>query len=30
VLSAKSLQQYGIAMPTWPDALERYLRERKN
>jgi dTDP-4-dehydrorhamnose reductase len=30
VLSAKSLQPYGIAMPTWPDALERYLRERKN
>jgi dTDP-4-dehydrorhamnose reductase len=30
VLSAKSLQQYGIAMPTWQDALERYLRERKN
>ena len=30
VLSPKSLQQYGIAMPTWQDALERYLRERKN
>ncbi len=30
VLSAKSLQQYGIAMPTWQDALDRYLRERKN
>lgn len=30
VLSAKSLQQYGVVMPTWPDALNRYLRERKN
>ncbi|MFZ0860850.1 MAG: dTDP-4-dehydrorhamnose reductase [Candidatus Sulfotelmatobacter sp.] len=30
VLSAKSLQPYGIAMPMWQDALERYLRERKN
>jgi len=30
VLSAKSLQQYGIAVPTWQDALNRYLRERKN
>ena len=30
VLSAKSLQQYGIAKPTWQDALDRYLRERKN
>lgn len=30
VLSAKSLQQYGIVMPTWPDALNRYLQERKN
>jgi dTDP-4-dehydrorhamnose reductase len=30
VLSAKSLQQYGIAMTTWQNALERYLRERKN
>ena len=29
VLSAKSLQQYGIAMPTWQDALQRYLQERK-
>ena len=29
VLSAKSLQQYGIAMRTWQDALERYLQERK-
>lgn len=30
VLSPKSLQKYGIAMPTWQDALDRYLRERKN
>jgi dTDP-4-dehydrorhamnose reductase len=30
VLSAKSLQGYGIAMPTWKDALQRYLQERKN
>ena len=30
VLSSKSLQHYGIAMPTWQDALQRYLRERKN
>jgi dTDP-4-dehydrorhamnose reductase len=30
VLSAKSLQQYGIVIPTWPDALNRYLQERKN
>jgi dTDP-4-dehydrorhamnose reductase len=30
VLSAKSLQQYGIAPPTWQDALQRYLQERKN
>jgi dTDP-4-dehydrorhamnose reductase len=30
VLSAKSLQRYGIAMPTWQEGLERYLRERKN
>ena len=29
-LSAKSLQQYGIVVPTWQDALERYLRERKS
>ena len=29
VLSTKSLQQYGIAMPTWQDALGRYLQERK-
>ena len=30
VLSAKSLQQYGIVVPSWQDALNRYLRERKN
>jgi dTDP-4-dehydrorhamnose reductase len=30
VLSAKSLQQSGIAMPTWQDALQRYLQEREN
>jgi dTDP-4-dehydrorhamnose reductase len=28
VLSPTSLQQYGIAMPTWQDALQRYLQER--
>jgi len=30
VLAAKSLQQCGIVMPTWPDALNRYLQERRN
>lgn len=30
VLSSTSLQQYGIDMPTWQDALRRYLQERKN
>ncbi len=30
VLSAKSLQQSGITMPTWQDALQRYLQERKS
>ena len=30
VLSSTSLQQYGIALPTWQDALQRYLQERKN
>ena len=30
VLSPKSLQRYGITMPAWQDALERYLRERRN
>jgi dTDP-4-dehydrorhamnose reductase len=28
VLSSASLQQYGIVMPTWQDALQRYLAER--
>ncbi len=30
VLSPKSLQRYGIVMPAWQDALQRYLRERKS
>lgn len=30
VLSARSLQPYGIAMPTWQDALRRYLQERRS
>ena len=30
VLSPKSLGQWGIAMPTWQDALRRYLQERKS
>ncbi len=30
VLSPKSLREYGITMPTWQDALQRYLQERKN
>jgi dTDP-4-dehydrorhamnose reductase len=29
VLSSKSLQNQGIEMPNWQDALRRYLRERK-
>jgi dTDP-4-dehydrorhamnose reductase len=29
VLSSKSLQQYSITLPTWQDALRRYLQERK-
>ena len=29
ILSTRSLQPYGIAMPTWQDALQRYLQERK-
>jgi dTDP-4-dehydrorhamnose reductase len=29
VLSPKSLDQYGITMPTWQDALQNYLRERQ-
>jgi dTDP-4-dehydrorhamnose reductase len=28
VLSPASLRRYGIAMPTWQDALQRYLQER--
>jgi dTDP-4-dehydrorhamnose reductase len=28
VLSAKSRERYGIPMPTWQDALQRYLAER--
>jgi dTDP-4-dehydrorhamnose reductase len=28
VLSSKSLDQYGLEMPTWQDALSRYLGER--
>ena len=30
VLSPKSLQRYGVTVPTWQDALQRYLRERGN
>jgi dTDP-4-dehydrorhamnose reductase len=30
VLSSSRLEQYGITMPTWHDALQRYLQERKN
>ena len=30
VLSPESLQKYGIAMPDWRDALQRYLVERKS
>ena len=30
VLSSKSLQRYGIEMPSWKDALLRYLRERNS
>jgi dTDP-4-dehydrorhamnose reductase len=29
VLSSASLQKYGIEMPSWKDALQRYLEERK-
>ena len=29
VMSAKSLQRYGITVPSWRDALQRYLRERQ-
>ena len=28
VLSAKSLERFGIVMPEWRDALTRYLQER--
>jgi len=28
VLSPKSLQHHGVAMPAWQDALQRYLQER--
>lgn len=30
VLSATSLRKYGIEMPTWKDALRRYLEERQH
>jgi dTDP-4-dehydrorhamnose reductase len=30
VLSATSLRGYGIEMPEWKDALDRYLQERKS
>jgi dTDP-4-dehydrorhamnose reductase len=30
VLSSKSLRQYGVSVPTWQDALQRYLQERNN
>lgn len=30
VLSGKSLQKWGVAMPSWQDALQRYLQERKS
>src|SRR5438309_10491667 len=30
VLSSKSLQRYDIRMPSWEDALKRYLDERKS
>jgi dTDP-4-dehydrorhamnose reductase len=30
VLSSKSLERYGISLPAWQDALQRYLQERKN
>lgn len=29
VLSPESLIEYGLVMPTWQDALQRYLRERQ-
>jgi dTDP-4-dehydrorhamnose reductase len=30
VLSSKSLQEYGVSLPTWQNALLRYLQERKD
>ncbi len=30
VLSPESLQKYGVAMPEWRDALQRYLAKRKS
>jgi dTDP-4-dehydrorhamnose reductase len=30
VLSSRSSEQYGIQMPTWQDALERYMEERRS
>jgi dTDP-4-dehydrorhamnose reductase len=30
VLSPASLHKYGVEMPTWKDALQRYLQERNN
>jgi dTDP-4-dehydrorhamnose reductase len=30
VLSSSSLQRYGIVMPSWQDALARYLKERED
>jgi dTDP-4-dehydrorhamnose reductase len=30
VLSAESLHKYGVEMPTWKDALRRYLEERNS
>ncbi len=29
VLSPASLQRWAVALPAWPDALQRYLRERR-
>lgn len=29
VLSPASLQRWAVSMPSWPDALQRYLRERQ-
>jgi len=30
VLSPASLREWGIAMPAWPEALQRYLEERRS